>query len=252
MNRADSQGNPLPPLIDAHCRCGGIRGVQVINSSTDGVQLTTGDPISDLEVWSADPRAGYKISQSTGYVLHTPAAIYNAMPTYQLVATPDFSLVPNALASQVVRLGESASFGLNLTASTGFHQTVELSCSGGPPGATCEVSPSTDALSGPASLPVSATSTTVAQTGVVPSSTPGTVWSNRSSWLLSVTAGLFGLILVTSLFREDNLEPQVKRRGAIFALAVFVALWISSCARVVAGGSEAPKNPQNPPAPAIN
>jgi hypothetical protein len=251
VNMADSQGNPLPPLIDAHCKCGGIRGVQVINSTTDGAQLTTGDPISDLEVWSADPRAGYKISQSTGYVLHTPAAIYNAMPTYQLAATPDFSLVPNALTSQAVRLGESASFELNLTASAGFHQTVELSCSGGPPGSTCEVSPSTDALIGPASLPVSATIATVAQTTAVPSSAPGTVWSNRSSWLLTVMAGFFGLILVTSLFHKGNLEPQVTRTGAIFVLTVFVAVWISSCARVVAGGSAAPTNPQNPPAPAI-
>jgi hypothetical protein len=36
INMADSVGDPKPPLIDVHCQCAGIWGVQVINSYTDG------------------------------------------------------------------------------------------------------------------------------------------------------------------------------------------------------------------------
>jgi len=250
VNMADSQGDPKPPLIDAHHLGGGIRGVQVINSTTDGVQLTTGDPISDLEVWSADPRAGYKLSQSTGYVLHTPSAIYNAMPTYQLATTPDFTIVPSALTTLGVTLGQSASYGLNLTANAGFKQTVGLSCSGGPPGSTCAVSPSTASLNGPESSSVSATVTTVAPTKAVRLLLRGTRATIRNSWLLTSIAALGGLIFASFRFQKCRAQLPGTRSRTSFAAMLCAALWVSSCAQAAAGGGGSRGTTGNSPTPA--
>jgi hypothetical protein len=246
VNMADSQGNPQPPLIDAHCNCGGIRGVQVMNSFTDGAQLTTGDPIADLEVWSPEPGIGYKIAQSTGYVLHTPSAIYNAMPTYQLATTPDFNIAPNAQATPAVKLGQSANYGLSLTATAGFNQTVDLSCSGGPAGSTCTVSPSAATLSGPASSLVSATVITVAQTSaarLAPQDARATI---RNFWLLTSMAAFCAFMLSRFRIYEGRMQPEATRRRTIFLVMVCGVLCISSCARVVASGDSAPGKTNNP------
>ncbi|MCU1242666.1 MAG: hypothetical protein JWO71_3392 [Candidatus Acidoferrum typicum] len=153
INMADSVGDPKPPLIDAHCQCAGIWGVQVTNSYTDGPQLTTGDPILDLEVWSPFPGSGYKIAQSSGYVLHTPSAIYNAMPTFQVNGTSGFSINPSSQPARTIQSGQTAVYPLTVMASSGFKQTVEFSCSGQPSESTCTVAPSSTALNGPNSAP---------------------------------------------------------------------------------------------------
>ena len=142
INMADSQGDPKPPLIDPHCQCAGIWGVQVINSYTDGPQLTTGDPNLDLEVWSPFPSTGYKIAQASGYVLHTPSGIYNAMPVFQVNTASDFSISPSSQTTQTIQVGQTAIYPVTVTASSGFKQTVEFSCSGQPADSICTVSPS--------------------------------------------------------------------------------------------------------------
>jgi hypothetical protein len=154
INMADSVGDPKPPLIDTHCQCAGIWGVQVVNSYTDGPQLTTGDPISDLEVWSPFPNTGYKIAQASGYVLHTPSGIYNAMPVFQVNEASDFSISPNSQPPQMIQSGETATYPLTVEAGPGFKQTVEFACSGEPSGSICTVAPSSIALSGSSSASV--------------------------------------------------------------------------------------------------
>jgi hypothetical protein len=84
VNFADSQGDPLPPMIDAHCQvqsgCAGISGVTISNSYTDGLWMATGDPIYDLEIWNSNPRGGTKVAQTRYYVIHDPTRIVNTMP----------------------------------------------------------------------------------------------------------------------------------------------------------------------------
>lgn len=234
VNFADSLGNPKPPLIDAHCKCEGIWGVQIVNSWTDGPQLTTGDPISDLEVWSPSPITGYQIAQTTGYVLHRPFAVYNAMPTYLVGGAADFSVSPGAQTTQSVNAGQSASYPLTVVASVGFNHTVALSCSGGPPGSTCVVSPNSTNLTGPASSTATATVTTTSQSNgsrvlSKPAPTPARYYG---------TALLFATLLVVVSFAhgiqmESRQRPMWASASIFFVLMLFTPL-LSSCAGVVA------------------
>jgi hypothetical protein len=71
---------PGPPLIDAHGPAGYLRSVTVANCFTDGLALTSGDPIWGLEVWSAlDYKPGV-IAQPDHYIYHGPNGIKDTMP----------------------------------------------------------------------------------------------------------------------------------------------------------------------------
>jgi Pectate lyase superfamily protein len=68
--------SPKPPLIQNK----GSRAFSVIvqNCPIDAQQLTAGDPIADLEVWTAQDNT--VIGQSSGYVLHRPSGVVSTMP----------------------------------------------------------------------------------------------------------------------------------------------------------------------------
>ena len=70
----------------------------------------------------------------------------------------DFSFTSSS-STQTVNPGSTAAYTIAVNPIAGFNQTVALSCSGAPTGATCSLSPSSIALSGsiPASVTVSVT-----------------------------------------------------------------------------------------------
>jgi hypothetical protein len=71
---ADELGTPghgLPPLISASGSR--IHGVQIANCNIDSTQLTSGDPLMGLEVWSN--RDGVVVGQPFGYILHMPSGV---------------------------------------------------------------------------------------------------------------------------------------------------------------------------------
>ena len=94
-----------------------------------------------------DPTAG---GTRTGTLTLTD----NAAGSPQTVALTgsglDFSVTPGAAASATVTAGQTASYSIAVAPAGGFAASVALSCSGGPAGSACAVSPSTIALSGAA------------------------------------------------------------------------------------------------------
>jgi hypothetical protein len=155
----------------------------------------------------------------------------------------DFSVNPGSAASATVSAGQTASYSIAVTPAGGFAQSVALSCSGGPAGSTCAVSPSTIALSG-ASQTAMVTVTTAAHAQVLPF---GDSWPRRPRYRPTPTilalAGTFLLLIVASLFyrREQNL---VWIRVVAFATLVTLGLTLMSCG----GGSGSGGGGANPQA----
>jgi hypothetical protein len=118
-----------------------------------------------------------------------------------------------------VKRGETATYTLTVTPQGGFNETVSLSCSGGPQGSTCKVSPSSVTLDGV--NPVTTTVTFQTAAGVLLSFQPSGFPTNvprRSPplWLLC-TSGLAILILASS-------RTQPLRRISLTVAAVLLAL----------------------------
>jgi hypothetical protein len=87
--------------------------------------------------------------------------------------TPDFS-VSSASGSATINAGQTASFSLTVAAAGGFNQTVTLTCSGAPSGATCSISPSSVNPNG-ASATAQVTVSSTARARLVPTSAPPTM-----------------------------------------------------------------------------
>lgn len=103
----------------------------------------------------------------------------------------DFSVAASS-PSQTVSPGQTATYSLTLSPLGGFKQSVQLSCTGAPAGATCTVSPSSISLNGTAAQTASVTVATAGSSAglLVPagrnSKTAFGVWLSLS--------GVFGLV----------------------------------------------------------
>jgi len=112
-----------------------------------------------------DPAAG---GTRTGTLTITNNA-GNSPQTVSLTGSGlDFSMTPGAAASATVTAGQTASFSIAVAPAGGFAASVALSCSGGPAGSACAVSPSTIALSGAAAQTAMVTVTTAAHGWLLP------------------------------------------------------------------------------------
>jgi Pectate lyase superfamily protein len=70
-------------------------GVSLDNCSVGGGVLTTGLPISGLEIWHPAPlKGGVKLAQSTGYVLHAPDRVISTVPTVHANEMPSVGALP--------------------------------------------------------------------------------------------------------------------------------------------------------------
>lgn len=78
---ADSWTNPMPPLVDVHAGgTPGIKNMTIVNCSTDGPAMTTGDPIWGLEVWGNRDYGPGVIAQPDHFIYHGPSGIKDTMP----------------------------------------------------------------------------------------------------------------------------------------------------------------------------
>lgn len=148
------------------------------------------------------------------------------------VTVQDFTVAASS-SSATASPGQSAAYGLTLTAEAGFSGAVNLACGGAPAEATCAVAPATVT---PNSTGVAATvtvTTTAASASLPPGSggreRPGAVWF----WLLGASL-LAGLTV-----------PQLRRRR--FRLISMGLLGLVLLASACGGGSAPP-----PPPPPIN
>ena len=76
--------NPPLPLVANHGKA--TTGMEIYNSWQPDTPEVTGDPISDLEIWSA---VEVPVGQLTDYIFHGPSGIVSTMP----VGTPGSSRV---------------------------------------------------------------------------------------------------------------------------------------------------------------
>ena len=80
--------------------------------------------------------------------LTLPSSTTRRMCSSSWQASPDFSLAVSSKNTVTVTPGQTANYALTLSPLSGFSQTVQLSCSGGPPQSTCTVTPSSVTLTG--------------------------------------------------------------------------------------------------------
>jgi hypothetical protein len=156
----------------------------------------------------------------------------------------DFSVNPGSAATATVTAGQTASYSIAVAPAGGFAQSVALSCSGGPAGSTCAVSPTTIALSGAAAEMAMVTVTTAAHARLLPfeGDRPRGPRYRQTPMTLALAA-LFLLMVVASLLwrREQSL---VWVRAAAFAALVTLGLTLTSCG----GGSASSGGGTNPQA----
>jgi len=156
----------------------------------------------------------------------------------------DFSMTPSSVASATVTAGQTASYSIAVAPAGGFAANVALSCSGGPAGSACAVSPSTIALSGAAAQTAMVTVKTAANGWLLPfrGGWPRDVRYRQTPMILTLAA-MFLLMVVASLFwwREQNL---VWIRVVAFAALVTLGMTLTSCG----GGSGSGGGGTNPQA----
>jgi len=156
----------------------------------------------------------------------------------------DFSVMPGSAASTTVTAGQTANYSIAVAPAGGFAANVALSCSGGPAGSACAVSPSTIALSGAAAQTAMVTVTTAAHGWLLPfrGGWPRDARYRQTPMILTLAA-MFLLMVVASQFlrREQNL---VWIRVVGFAGLVTLGLTLTSCG----GGSGSGGGGTNPQA----
>jgi FG-GAP-like repeat/Abnormal spindle-like microcephaly-assoc'd, ASPM-SPD-2-Hydin len=155
----------------------------------------------------------------------------------------DFSMTPGS-SSATVSAGQTASYSIAVAPAGGFAASVALSCTGGPAGSACAVSPSTIALSGAAAQTAMVTVTTAAHGWVLPfeGGWPKDTRYRQTPRLLAL-ATTFLLMVVASLFWRRQ-ERLLLVRMAAFAALVTLGLTLTSCG----GGSGSSGGGTNPQA----
>jgi len=141
----------------------------------------------------------------------------------------DFSMTAGSASTATVSPGQTASYSIAVAPAGGFAQSVALSCSGGPAGSACAVSPSTIALSGSAAQTAMVTVTTVAHGWLLPFEggwprDPG----YRQPPATLVLAVMFLLMAAAWWYRQRD-QSLVWVRVVAFAALVTLGLTLTSC-----------------------
>ncbi len=186
-----------------------------------------------------DPTAG---GSRTGTLTITDNAAGSPQTVTLTGSGEDFSVAPGTAASATVGAGQTASYSIAVAPAGGFSQSVALSCSGGPAGSACAVSPSTIPLSGAAAQTATVTVTTVARGWVLPFEGG---WPRspryRQTPMILVWTSLFLLMVVASLLRRRE-QKLVWIRVVAFAALVTLGMTLTSCGGGSGGGGNS--NPQ--------
>jgi FG-GAP-like repeat/Abnormal spindle-like microcephaly-assoc'd, ASPM-SPD-2-Hydin len=156
----------------------------------------------------------------------------------------DFSMTPGAAASATVTAGQTASYSIAVAPAGGFAASVALSCSGGPAGSACAVSPSTIALSGAAAQTAMVTVTTVAHGWLLPfrGGWPKDARYRQTPMILTFAAMFLLMVVASQFLRRERNFTWVRVLG--FAALLTLGLTLTSCG----GGSGSGGGGTNPQA----
>jgi parallel beta-helix repeat protein len=140
-------------------------------------------------------------------------------------------------STATVNAGASANYNLFLIGTAGLTNSVTLTCSGAPTGATCSVNPATTNLTGAIPVNFSVTVSTKARSSLLPVTqtkpfTPGPMN------LLLLTWAAFTALLIKTLKRR-----KLRYSGVLAATALGMVLFMASCG----GGSSTPPPPPTAP-----
>jgi hypothetical protein len=141
----------------------------------------------------------------------------------------DFSVAPGAAASATVSGGQTANYSIAVAPAGGFAQSVALSCSGGPAGSACAVSPSTIALSGAATQTAMVTVTTAAHGWVLPfrGGWPRDARYRQTPMILTLATMFLLMVLASQFLRREQSLAWIRVVG--FAALVTLGLTLTSC-----------------------
>jgi len=155
----------------------------------------------------------------------------------------DFSVAPGAAASATVSAGQTATYSIAVAPAGGFAASVSLSCSGGPAGSACAVSPSTMALSGAAQTAM-VTVTTAAHGWLLPfrGGWPRDARYRQTPMILTLAAMFLLMIAASQFLRRSQNLAWIRVAG--FAALVTLGLTLTSCG----GGSGSGGGGTNPQA----
>jgi hypothetical protein len=129
----------------------------------------------------------------------------------------DFAIATTSQTSVTVTPGQAANYAVSISPINGFNQTVQLSCSGAPPGATCTVTPTSATLDGSKDATANiAVVTTGATAGLMQPYDGPTAGNQFRSMFL--TCG--GLALAGLIGWRGGRRPQWIRRPAFLGLLV--------------------------------
>jgi hypothetical protein len=155
----------------------------------------------------------------------------------------DFSVNPGSAASATVSAGQTASYAIAVAPAGGFAQSVTLSCSGGPVGSNCAVSPSTIALTGAAAQTAMVTVTTAMHGRLLPfeGGWPRGTRYRQTPTILALVAMFLMMVVASQFLRREQKLVWIR----VFALAALVSLGmtLTSCGGGSGGGGGG-TNPQ--------
>jgi FG-GAP-like repeat/Abnormal spindle-like microcephaly-assoc'd, ASPM-SPD-2-Hydin len=188
-----------------------------------------------------DPTAG---GTRTGTLTITDNAAGSPQTVTLTGSGQDFSVAPSATSSTTVTAGQTASYSIAVVPAGGFAQNVALSCSGGPAGSACAVSPSTIALSGAAAQTAMVTVTTAAHGWLLPfrGGWPRDARYRQTPVILTLAAMILLMVAASQFLRREQNLAWV--RVVRFAALVTLGLTLTSCG----GGSGSGGGSTNPQA----
>lgn len=137
-----------------------------------------------------------------------------------LTNLPSFALALSSV-SGTVTAGKSATTTVTLAPSNGFNQSVALSCTGLPAGASCSFAPASVALNASAATSILTITTTASAVTLAAGANPA-IPPNAGGWLL--------LALALPMYLLRRRAPAAVRRNLVATLALFLgAVVVTAC-----------------------
>jgi hypothetical protein len=221
------------PSISAH---GASNGIVWVTENTNPAVLHAYDA-TDLgtELYNSN-QAGTRDQFGAGNKFITPTVangkVYvgttNGVGVFGLLSsTPgsDFSLAlsTGASATATVTPGQTAQYSLSAAALGGFNQTVSLTCSGAPAGATCTVSPSSATPTGKSATALTVSVSTTAASAISRLRRLGPKGPRPTLWLGLAALGIFMVLALTAK------GGRWRTSGVLGACVLAAILWWAGC-----------------------
>jgi hypothetical protein len=147
-----------------------------------------------------------------------------------------FAMSAGSGTSATVAAGKTASYSLSLSASGGFSDAVDLTCSGAPSGSTCEISPSSVTLSGTNQQSAMVSITTTAASQLLPTAFSDPVNpAPRIVWIFGLI--LAGMAASLAMVRKSRCRFSYSFAAACCALVLVSASLMAGCGGGTGSGS---------------